>query len=148
MVLHHWSFLLLLNELYEISDEYFNWSNVVWFLFTFLRHHLMFLCDEMNNKTCTSLFNSCVSFDLQNKSFIRAVSCYFCTESTHCLLKSICSTQSSTGVAKHIAGVKEVQGGVSWVKLDLPFVCPSLPSATSWFSPWRLSQGVVTKVYY
>lgn len=46
--------------------------------------------------------------ELLNKIFICPLSV---PKVIHCLLEGICNMQSRTGVAKHIAGVKEVQGG-------------------------------------
>lgn len=65
---------------------------------------------------------------------------YFCKERICCTLEGICGAQNPTGVAKHTAGVKEVQGGeqVSWEKLDLPLLLPPRPHLDS---PLRTFSG-------
>lgn len=45
--------------------------------------------------------------ELQNKSFIRALSVISVKKSIRRVLEGICSMQRRTGVAKHVAGVKK-----------------------------------------
>lgn len=75
----------------------------------------MLSCTENNVHLCSMCP---FEHELQNKTFYKSSVSYSCKESTHCILKGMCSTRSRTGVAKHTAGVKEVQGG-EWMKLDL-----------------------------